>query len=41
MQIFYQKTFFRISITTHYIDDLNKIDLKRETTIIINNKIIK
>ena len=38
IQTYYQKAFPLISITAHYIDDLNREDVERDTIVIINNK---
>ena len=33
-------TFSLISIAAHYVDDLNRIDMRRDAVMIINNKTI-
>ena len=40
LQVYFQKTFSLISIVTHYVNDSNRIDIKRDIVIIINNKTI-
>ena len=40
LQVYFQKAFPLISIITHYVDDSNRIDIKRDIIIIINNKTI-
>ena len=40
LQVYFQKAFLLISIATHYIDDSDRIDMKRDTIMIINNKTI-
>ena len=40
LQIYFQKTFSLISIIAHYVNDLNRIDMRRDVIMIINNKTI-
>ena len=40
LQIYFQKAFSLISIATHYVNDSNRIDMRRDVIIIINNKTI-
>ena len=40
LQAYFQKAFSLISITAHYVDDSNQIDIRRDVIMIINNKTI-
>ena len=40
LQIYFQKIFSLISIAAYYVDDSNRIDMRRDVVIIINNKTI-
>ena len=40
LQVYFQKTFSLISIAAHYVDDSNRINMKRDAVMIINNKTI-
>ena len=40
LQVYFQKTFSLISIAAHYVDNSNRINMKRDAIIIINNKTI-
>ena len=38
LQVYFQKTFSLISIAAYYVDNLNRINMKRDIVMIINNK---
>ena len=40
LQAYFQKAFSLISIAAHYVDDSDRIDMRRDAVMIINNKTI-